>query len=83
MKMTMQAQIDQLAETDKRLMTRVDFVGMYRISFSTLSKHIQNGNIALHLIGASIMIDADEALAVLGNPPLRNPAPVVRADLFA
>jgi hypothetical protein len=82
MKMTMQEQLDLYPKTHKRMMTRVDFVGMYRISFASLSKQIRNGSIALHLIGSSIMIDADEALAALGNPPLRNAAPVVRGGLF-
>jgi hypothetical protein len=55
----------------KRLMTRSDFVGMYRVSYDRLKKHIQNGNIEIHLIGTTIYIDADEALASIGNPPPR------------
>ena len=37
----------------KRLMTRSDFVGIYRTAYSTLLRHIKNGDIALHLVGTS------------------------------
>jgi hypothetical protein len=63
-----------------RMMTRADFVGMYRVSFSTFAKYIQSGDVALHLHVTNILLDADEALAALGNPPLRHSAPT---DLFA
>jgi hypothetical protein len=65
----------------KRLMTRSDFVGMYRVAHDTLKKHIQNGNIEIHLIGTTIHIDADEALAATGNPPLRHSSRI--NDLFS
>jgi hypothetical protein len=81
MEMTMQEQVAQLSKS--RLMTRADFVGMYRVSYSTLASSIQSGDVALHLHGTSLLVDADEALAALGNPPLRHSAPVVRGDLFA
>jgi hypothetical protein len=66
---------------EKRLMTRSDFVGMYRVSYDILRKHIHNGNIEIHLIGTTIHIDADEALASIGNPPLRHCSR--GSDLFA
>jgi hypothetical protein len=64
-----------------RLMTRSDFVGMYRVSYDTLKKHIRNGNIEIHLIGTTIHIDADEALSSMGKPPLRHASSI--HDLFA
>jgi hypothetical protein len=76
-----QANLVEKRPTHKRLMTRSDFVGMYRVSYDTLKKHIQNGNIEIHLIGTTIHIDADEALSSVGNPPLRHNSTI--NDLFA
>ena len=75
-------ELETSTSTHKRLMTRSDFVGMYRAAYSTLLRHIKSGDVELHLVGTIIYIEADEALAVMGNPPLRNAAPVVRGDLF-
>jgi hypothetical protein len=79
MEVKMQGQLERLSMR-KRMMTRADFVAMYRVSFSTLAKYIQSGDVALHLHGRNILLDADEAFAALGNPPLRRSAPT---DLFA
>jgi hypothetical protein len=78
--MTLQAALEQ-RPTEKRFMTRADFVGMYRTSHVTLAKYINSGDIAVHLIGTNIYIDADEAFAVLRKPPLRHSSHV--PDLFS
>ena len=78
--MTLQDYLEKRPD-QKRLMTRSDFVGMYRVAHDTLKKHINNGNIEIHLIGTTIHIDADEALAATGNPPLRHSMPL--PDLFS
>jgi hypothetical protein len=78
--MTIQ-ELERLSTTHKRLMTRSDFVGMYRCAHSTLARYIKSGDIEIHLIGTIIHIDADEALAVTGNPKLRHSSMV--NDLFA
>ena len=68
----------------ERLMTRTDFVGTYVTSHTTLRHHIQNSNITVHLVGTTIYIDIDDALAALGNPPLRSQARALRTtNLFA
>jgi hypothetical protein len=81
MKMTMSEQLEK--PSTKRLMTRMDFVGMYRASHSTLMKYIRSGDIELHLVGTTLYVDADEALAALGNPPLRHAVPTIPNDLFS
>jgi hypothetical protein len=78
--MTLQ-DLEKVAAIGKRFMTRADFVGMYRTSHVTLSKYINAGDIAVHLIGTNIYIDADEAFAVLRKPPLRHSSHV--PDLFS
>jgi hypothetical protein len=78
--MTLQDTLEQRPK-EKRLMTRSDFVGMYRTAHMTLSKYINSGDIAVHLIGTTIYIDADEAFKVLRKPPLRH-ASLIK-DLFS
>jgi hypothetical protein len=69
----------------KKLSTRTDFVGMYKTSHTYLARHIRNGDISVHLIGTTIYIDIEEALSVLGNPPLRSQVreETIKSDLFA
>ena len=78
--MTLQDALEQ-RPTEKRFMTRSDFVGMYRTSHVTLAKYINSGVISVHLIGTNIYIDADEAFAVLRKPPLRHASLI--NDLFS
>ncbi len=80
--MTMQ-DLEQCAAQHKRLMTRTDFVGMYRVAHASIMKHVRNGDIEIHLVGTTICIDRDEALKVLNYPPLRHAAPSTSSDLFA
>jgi hypothetical protein len=67
--------------TEKRLMTRSDFVGMYRTVNTTLAKYINSGDIEVHVIGTTIYIDADEAFIALRKPTLHHAPPI--ADLFS
>jgi hypothetical protein len=70
----------------QNLATRTDFVSLYKTSHTSLRENIRNGNIAVHLVGTTIYIDIAEALAALGNPPLRSEAreaTLRKVDLFA
>ncbi len=78
--MTLQDTLEK-RQTERRLMTRSDFVGMYRTAHTTLSKYINSGEIEVHLVGTTIYIDADEAFIALRKPPLRHASPI--NDLFA
>jgi hypothetical protein len=52
---------------------------------SVVTRLVDNGDIAEHLINAQVYIDIDESLAVLAtvNPRGKKPTKLIEVDLFA
>ena len=70
--------LQDLANTHKPFIARMDFSYKHKIPYSTLAKCIREGKIELHLIDNKIQIDEDEALAITSKIVRR-----ARRNLFA